>query len=279
MHKTPAKPSKSHLNLITFLGVFNLGVSLVIIFILIFGASLGYRVTVPVTMQETQPIEVSDDTPVSVVEETATPTRTDTPVPVQEATETEAPIEVETLFTPGEPIVIKYETGKSVIRLPDNSEIILGLDTEIELLEIYDLTPQATKHEILLLRGIIYVESKLPDGIWFTVLNPKGQKVRVTGSIMIVDYDADAGLFKTDCVEGDCVFLSPEDQEILHLAAHEHGWLDENGFFDGPIAVNIEELRRVYGEEKIPEKEPDLDATATQACNDFQSEFPGTPCP
>jgi len=271
MNRTPTKPSKSTLNLLAFLGVFNLVFSIVIIFILIFGASLGYRVT--------QPIAVSVDTPAPEVVETSTPTWTDTPVPAQSATETVSPVEVEALFTPGEPIVIKYETGKSIIRLPDNSEIILGLDTEIELLEVYGLMSGATKHEVLLLRGVIYVKSQLPDGIWFTVLNPNGHKVRVTGSIMIVDYDADAGLFKTDCIEGDCVFLSPADQEILHLAAHEHGWIDENGYFDGPIEVDIEELRIVYGEEKIPEKEPDLDATATQACSDYQSEFGLTPCP
>ena len=45
--------------------------------------------------------------------------------------------------------------------------------------------------------------------------------------------------------------------------------------------INPVEIEEVVAAEKvkIPEKEPDLDATATQACSDYQSEFGLTPCP
>lgn len=287
MNKLPTKPSKSTLSGLTLLGIFNLGVSLVIAFTLIFGALYGYQIS--------RPVSVAVDTPAPEVVETSTPTRTDTPVPIQQATATSTPEELEALITPGEPMVVKYETGQNYIRLPDGSEIILGLNSEIELNKVFGLTRGASEHEVLLLRGTILVISRLPEGRWFTVINPDGYIARVTGSVMVVGYDAETGQFITDCVEGDCE-LGPDAQTLFQLAADDQGWLDENGNFQGPFEVDMEELRTTYGEAipteppdtetpepdtETPEPDtetPDAEAAATAACEEHLSQFPLTPC-
>ncbi len=276
MNKMSNKLSKSTLNMLTFLGVFNLLISLVIIFILVFGASIGFRVS--------QPIAMAIDTPIPGDTKAPVPTRTVTPVPLQHATSTTTSIPTEKAIiieeaevAPGEPIYIKYEFGNNIVRLPDGSEIILGLDSEIELTKIFGHTQGATDHEIILLKGTILVVSNLPEGKWFRVLNPNGHIAQVTGSVMVVGYNPETGIFITACVDGDCE-LGSDAQALFKVAAEEEGWLDENGNFQEPVEVDMDELRAIYGD-KIPEEVPDLEAEATAACGEFQSQFPGTPCP
>jgi len=253
-------------------GLFILFVAIPIMIVTITGCTLATPTPLPQNTDTPEPEVVDTSTPVP--EDTSTPVPEDTSTPVPEDTSTPVSEAQETVTSvSGDPMVVKYETGQTYIRLPDGSELILGLDTEIEFIKIFGLSPGVAQHEILLKSGVILVNSQLPEGAWFTVFNPDGHVARVTGSIMVVGYDADTGEFLTDCVEGDCE-LGPDAQALFKLAADEQGWLDKDGNFQGPYDVDMDELRETYGD-----KIPDMDAKATQACSDFQGQFPGTPCP
>ena len=156
--------------------------------------------------------------------------------------------------------------------------------------QVAGLTNGATEHILKLHYGEVLVNSNLPAGKWFTVYSPDGYIARVTGSIMVVGYDAATGRFLTSCVDGDCE-LGPDVQNLLQLAAQDQGWLDENGNFLGPFDVDLEVLQATYGtiipteavETSTPvgfTSTPDLAATGTAVCQEFHSNFPLTPtCP
>ena len=305
MNRAPKKSSESTRNTLIFLSSFNLFISLMIILLLLFGAWLGYRVV--------QPISAAVDTQIPNVENTSTPTRIDTPTPPDFIIVTNTPEEVEISIIPGEPMVIRYAANQNYIRLPDGSEIILGLNSEIELNKISGLSRGEIEHEILLLRGTILVISQLPEGKWFTVVNPEGYIARVTGSVMEVGYDAETGQFTTKCVHGDCE-LENDAQTLFQLAAKQEGWFDKDGSFLGPFEVDMDELRATYGDLIPPDDPPtetptntptgtstatatgtstatgtttttatgtpDLKGSATAACATFHKNFPLTPtCP
>jgi len=221
-------------------------------------------------------------------EETDAPslTKTSTPTPDVQAiaTEVEECKDSEDLDNcQSEPIYFLFEEEddneerRRIIRLPDGSEIVLDPDAEVVLTKIFGHTAGASYHEIILLKGRIFVESKLPEGEWFRVLNPDGFIAQVTGSKIVVDYDPVNRKFVAQCVEGDCE-LGPDDQALIELAAKEEGWLDENGEFDGPMEVDLDELREIYVD-RIPEETPDREAEATAACEEFERQNPATPCP
>jgi hypothetical protein len=210
---------------------------------------------------------------------TPTPATQEEPSALSQATETSPP-----------PIDI----APSIVRLPDGSEISMESDTYIEILKVDGLPSDDSGHEIMLHRGEISVESQLPQGKWFTVVNRDYYYARVTGSIFIVFYDPDSGQFMIECVNGDCE-MGPDLQNIVGLLEGQMGCLDEEGNFFGPYSdIDFEELSEVcvfseqpetptttYTETSTPEPSGTLDdeATATAACKDFESQFPGTPCP
>ena len=171
----------------------------------------------------------------------------------------------------------------SNIRFPDGSELYLEPETEIEILTISDPSMETSGIEILLRRGRIVIVSKLPLDTWFTIVNPGGEKARLNGSIMYVSYDIEIGDFDVVCVDGNCEFESAA-QAIFQLSSEFEGWLDENGNFQGPFEIDINNLREGCGEDYIsvvilPTPTPDIGATATAFCGDFEEENPGTPCP
>lgn len=253
MKSMPRKSSKSTRNTLIFLSSINLFISLLIILSLIFGAWVGFRFTPPVS--------VAVDTPCPIVDNTSTPIRVNTPTPPQIATATNTPDEFETSFIHGEPMVIRYQIDQNYIRLPDGSEIILGPNSEIELNRIYGLTG-GIEHEILLLRGTILVISQLPEGKWFSVVNPDGHIARVTGSVMEVGYNAETGEFTTKCVNGDCE-LENDAQALFQIAAKQEGWFDKDGNFLGPFEVDMDELRKTYGDLIPPDGPPTETPTNT----------------
>ena len=175
------------------------------------------------------------------------------------------------------------KVGLSYIRLPDGSEIYMVAETEIEISFLSDLATGTLGHEILLIQGQLVIVSKLPLETWFTVVNPSGNKVRLAGSIIYVGYDDENGKFDAICVDGECEFES-DSQAIFQLSSETEGWLDENNNFQGPFEIDINALREGCGEDYIsvvipPTPTPDLDATATAFCGEFEEENPGTPCP
>lgn len=175
------------------------------------------------------------------------------------------------------------KVGLSYILLPDGSEIYMAAETEIEISFLSDLATGTLGHEILLRQGQLVIVSQLPLKTWFTVVNPSGQKARLSGSIMYVGYDIEIGKFDAICVDGECEFES-DTQAIFQLSSESEGWLDENGNFQGPFEIDINALREGCGEDYIsvvipPTPTPDIGATATAFCGDFEEENPGTPCP
>jgi hypothetical protein len=210
-----------------------------------------------------------------------------TPTP---ATQEEPSALSKTIETSPPPI----DLAPSIVRLPDGSEIIMEADAYIEILRVDGLSSGESGHEIMLHRGQISVESLLPQGEWFTVVNRDYYYARVTGSIFIVFYDPVSDQFMIECVSGDCE-MGPDLQNIVGLVAGQMGCLDEEGNFFGPYSdIDFEELSEVcvfseqpetptatHTETSTPEPSgtPDDEATATAACKDFESQFPGTPCP
>jgi len=175
------------------------------------------------------------------------------------------------------------KVGLSYIRLPDGSEIYLVAETEIEISFLSDLETGTLGHEILLIQGQLVIVSKLPLETWFTVVNPSENKVRLAGSIIYVGYDDENGKFDAICVDGECEFES-DSQAIFQLSSVTEGWLDENNNFQGPFEIDIDALTEGCGEDYIwvelpPTPTPDIGATATAFCGDFEEENPGTPCP
>jgi hypothetical protein len=182
----------------------------------------------------------------------------------------------------------------SIVRFPDSSIISLAPDAYIEIASIEELTSEEPGHEIMLHRGKIEVNSQLPEGIWFTVFNRNYYLARVTGSIMILYFDSVTGQFMMDCVEGLCEF-GMNLQNMQSMAENHQGCIDEEGNFFGPFdGVSFDELKELCvdiiptdtpttetTETNTPttSQTPDSEATATASCKDFESQFPGTPCP
>jgi hypothetical protein len=210
-----------------------------------------------------------------------------TPTPATQEEPSALPQATETSSTP-------IDLAPSVVRLPDGSEISMESDAYIEILKIAGLSSGESGHEIMLHRGEINVESLLPQGEWFTVVNRDYYYARVSGSIFIVFYDPVSDQFMIECVSGDCE-MGPDLQNIVGIVAGQMGCLDEEGNFYGPYSdIDFEELSEVCVFSEQPEAptathtetstpEPsvasDEEATATAACKDFESQFPGTPCP
>ena len=198
---------------------------------------------------------------------------------------------------------IEPEIILSSYRLPDGSELYNHPGTEIEITKLSGFTADSTGHEITLKQGQVHIISRLPVGEWFTVVSSNGHIARVKGSIILVDFNTQVGLFTVVCIEGICE-LGLDFQQLLALSASDRGWFDADGNFLGPFDVNLDDLRMIYGElipvgppvsldlftetpsptptpspTSTPSPTPDLAASATAACEQFQVEFPGTPCP
>ena len=100
---------------------------------------------------------------------------------------------------------------------------------------------------------------------------------------MFVGIEKDIGKFTAICVDGVCD-LGSDLQSLIRLPTGNMGWLNEAGDFEGPFEIDVNALRKGCGEDYIsveipPTSTPDIDATATAFCGDFEEENPGTPCP
>jgi hypothetical protein len=180
----------------------------------------------------------------------------------------------------------------SIVRLPDGSEISLEADSYLEIVKVSGLSSDDSGHEVLLHRGKIEIDSQLPEGTWFTVYNRNYHFARVTGSVMVLFYDPETGNFMMSCVEGVCEF-GINGQTSLTLEPNQQGCIDEEGHFIGPFDdVGFDDLGELCVFDDTQETEApadtdtptpsttqDSDGTATAACKDFESQFPGTPCP
>lgn len=214
---------------------------------------------------------------------------------------TAMPTLIPTLGAPQATPQITTVPSISDIFLPSGSKIVIRSLTQISLPNQLDL--------VTLQNGEILVKSRLPDGSWFTVVNPNGYLARVTGSIMVVTYDPVTYIFTVNCIIGRCQ-IGPDENRLSEVRGGEKGWIDLAGNFQGPAIYDIEILRLIYGNDNLTEESgsiptytntptetstgtptasleatitqtptPNWMATATQACVIFHTKYPKTPCP
>ena len=191
---------------------------------------------------------------------------------------------------------------RSVVNLPDASQIVINGSSEISLSSLAGLGFTGTDNA-LIKDGEILVVSTLPSGSWFTVTNTRGATGQVTvdphtpGAIMLVTYDSPTGQFTVICILGICE-LGSDAAHLTKIPPGEQGWLDQGGNFQGPSAFDLNAIDASYGkyiqagftattaviatQTPIPTATPtyyDLPGTATAICHLFNSLHPATPCP
>ena len=213
---------------------------------------------------------------------------TASPVPPTDTASTQIP-ESETPTEEMAPTETESMLGTSIVKFPDGSEITLYTDSAIAIITILDLVPAVPAHAISLQKGHIIVNSQLADGIWFTVLNPFNYVAVVTGSSMELAFDPETGLYLMECEEGTCK-MGTDNENLYDVLEEQQGCIDETGNFFGPFDdVPFDELDE-HCQELIatstpapdgqqPDTTPDIRASATAACEEFEGDFPGTPCP
>jgi hypothetical protein len=183
----------------------------------------------------------------------------------------------------------------SVVQLPDGSKLVVSGATEVSLLGLTGTG--APVDQGWLLHGDVLVVSQQPAGMWFTILTPGGFVAHVTaaadtpGAIMLVRYDATTGKFSLDCILGICE-LGADAQHLSGVPKGQQGSLDQNGVFSGPTttAASVGTTYAAYIQVGAPvatytssaasaTATPNLAATGTLVCQQFNAQFPGTPCP
>jgi hypothetical protein len=216
-----------------------------------------------------------------------------TPVPTPIAQPTSIPLPTETSQpSKCEPVKMTGNSSVTMTRLPDNSEIYLSENTQIELTTA-DNCPGVTETSIILLSGQVAIKANLPVGSWFIVTNPGGFIARINGT-GAVEFDATTGQFLLDCTNGNCT-LGPSLQQFAQFGCNEGGGLSNHSTFPVPLVIDVSALQSTYGDWIVPTcvaaKTPTLIGTpnptgtplmaktATAACAAFHSKFPGTPCP
>ena len=227
---------------------------------------------------------------------------------------TALPTLIPTLAAPqNTPIISTAAMVISDVYLPDGSKVVVKQISEIAFSRLAGFNPAVIDDVISLRSGEVLVKSRLSQGVWFTVYSPHGYIARVTGSIMVVSFDPVTNDFFVDCILGYCQ-IGPDESRLGSLNPGERGWLDPAGNVYGPVAVDFEALRAVYGDDNLTEEPiptatvtetptetptemvtgtpsltpgatltptltPDLKATATAACKQFHRQYPATPCP
>ena len=189
----------------------------------------------------------------------------------------------------------------TVVHLPDGSEIVANGGSEFSFVQPTG-GGTAFDNRVLVNGGEILIISLLPAGYWFTGTNPLGFIAHVTaapttpGAIMRLNYDLATGKFIVDCIQGICE-TGPDAQRLTTIPWGNQGDLDQSGNFQGPSALDIYKINGIYAvyiqlgltaptsvgatptEPQSQTPTPDLPATATYACQQFESQYPATPCP
>lgn len=187
------------------------------------------------------------------------------------------------------PTATESPINTSIVKFPDGSEITLFAGSQIDVFTTFDLAPRGSGGLISLQKGQIIVNSNLPTGLWFTVFNPFNYIALVTGSIMELAFDPDTGIYIMDCKDGSCQMGINIDNS-MYILEKQQACMDASGNVYGPFEdVPFDELADLcleyillgtptpLGEQ--PSATPDIRASATAACQEFEGEFPGTPCP
>jgi hypothetical protein len=190
------------------------------------------------------------------------------------------------------PVTMNGNSSVTMIRLPDNSEIYLSENAQIELTSA-DNCPGVTETSIKLFSGQVAIKTNLPMGSWFNVTSPDGSIARLNNSGAVI-FDPATGQFILDCTNGDCT-LGPNSQQFSQFGCNQGRGLSRNSTFPVPLAIDVSALQAKYGDWIVPlcletgtptpigtpapTSTPLLAKTATAACATFHAKFPGTPCP
>ncbi len=161
--------------------------------------------------------------------------------------------------------------ANSSISLGDGSTIYTVTETNLEILSGASVL-DAGGHLILLKSGEVFVDSKLPTGTWFTVINPNGQISRVTGSIISVRFSLDPVEYEMVCIEGTCQF-GKDEFNLQGIPVGTSVMMNLNGEFikSAPLELGLtsnsyQNVYRIIMDEK-------------SRCDEFEGMFVGTPCP
>ena len=206
----------------------------------------------------------------------------------------DTPLAPSLTFTPSptpEPVI-----PNSAITLPDGSQIVLRPKTRIEILQQPGFPAESVEIIVKILQGEIMVVPNPGDSFWFNVQNSSGITARILGCAMVVDVDEQNNSFGIKCIDSNCTVTLPPDN--LFSLTSNFAWVIQDGsILDNPEVIDFTTLSKDYAEDMpvcvanamtlpIPQTggqastpTPDLAATATSACADFQQQFPSTPCP
>lgn len=185
-----------------------------------------------------------------------------------------------------EPVFASNDTGLSVLRMPDGSEVYLAENTEIEFLPGGYCTGY-DRLQIVLKRGRIAILS-LPQGEEISVIDPQGHTATLidTG---LVDLDPKTSTLLLACTGGPCA-LGVDSQNQTNLVCGESRSIGSDGTISEVLTIDPAMLS-VFGSwlqpkctptatgTPVPTGTPDIAATATANCANFQGQFPLTPCP
>lgn len=169
------------------------------------------------------------------------------------------------------------------IRLPDASDLSLSALTQISILEFPDLTIDAPTLRMIIEKGKIIIQSPFPENVSYILESPQGTIARINSGYLVVEYDEENQEYFAYCLNGLCE-MGPNLDALNVLKTNHTGVVNQNGEFTDLGEITTDDL--ISGCEdnhlvlEIPATPtPDIDATATAFCGEFQENNPGTPCP
>lgn len=187
----------------------------------------------------------------------------------------------------------KAATTNFEVLLADGSKLIIPSDTQYEVISIPEKGAKTGDVRIKLLQGLILAIPNPENGFTLSVEDSSGYYSRVDGCSMMVSSDPATKDFGMNCLAGDCEIGKLEGRNISVKSNEE--WTYKAGMLQGPAKINLVSLQQAFGKFLpacamiIPVTGQDtaetiqpiatLNAQATNSCNAFRAQFPGTPCP
>lgn len=169
------------------------------------------------------------------------------------------------------------------IRLPDGSALSLSVWSQLSIPEFPDLTTNAPTIHMIIEHGKIIVFSPFPENVSYLLESPLGAVARINSGYLVVEYDQENQTYFTHCINGRCE-VGPSLDALNVLETNRTGMINQSGEFIDLGAITLDDL--ISGCEdnhlalEIPATPtPDIGATATAYCGEFQENNPGTPCP
>jgi hypothetical protein len=171
----------------------------------------------------------------------------------------------------------------SVLTLSDGSKVIVMPNADAAVIQPKS-GDDPIEIKINLTRGDILVIPNTKSGKRIAVVST-GYLARITGCAMAVNADLASNNFGLKCLSGNCELGT--DADHLQKVKASEGWAYLNGIIQKASAIDLSKLKAMFGAD-LPDcpvvpvtggEAAPANAAATSSCKDFQSKFPGTPCP